>query len=169
LQHVSNALVSNNEITGVSQEDPGVVQILNKDLSLSKNVIIRNNRINVASGLTAIHVRDAFGGITLQENQISGSGGGTGILFQNIVIANTTRAGFFVTDNVIRDFSVGVAFFDRGDNYSNVEVRLNMIDDQTPVTGIIGILFDGTGSYEAFSLVTSNTFGPGVTKAIVVR
>jgi polygalacturonase len=169
LQHVSGVLVSDNEITGVSQEDPGVVQVLNKDLLLSRNVVIRNNRINVASGLTAIHVRDASGGITLQENQITGSGGGTGILFQSMASANVIRSGFFVTDNDIRDFSVGVAFFDRGDNYSNVEVRLNTIDDQTPVTGIIGLLFDGTGPYSAFARVDSNIFGPGVTRAIVVR
>jgi hypothetical protein len=169
LQHVSDALVSNNVITADVQEDIGVVQILNKDLSLSKDVVVRNNHISVAPGLTAIHVRDAAGGITLLENQIDGSGGGTGILFQSVVAANMTRTGFIVTDNVIQDFIYGVAFFDRGDNYSDVEVRLNTIDEQTTATGTIGLLFDGTGPYGAFSEVTSNTFGPGLTSAIVVR
>ena len=169
LQDVSNALVSDNDITGVAQEEFGVVQILNEDFALSSNVTLRSNRISVAPGLTAIYVRDALGGITVLENQLLGSGNGIGIMFQNLLTVGTTRAGFFVTSNVVQDFAIGVAVFDRGDNYSNVIVRNNAIDDQTGLTESVGILFDGTGPYGAFAQVMSNTFGSGIYTTLRVR
>ena len=168
LQHVSDAMVSNNVITADAQEDIGVVQILNKDLQLSKNVVIRNNRISVTTGLTAIFVRDASGGITILENELTGSGG-HGVLVQNLLTTGATRAGYFLTNNEFLDFAIGIAFFDRGDNYSNVQIQTNMIDDRTPRTGVVGIVFDGTGPYELFAQVVSNTFGAGVTTPISVR
>jgi hypothetical protein len=146
-----------------------VVQVLNKDSALPRNVVLRDNQISVAAGLTAIHVRDASGGITVLENQLGGSGGGFGILFQNLLTTGTTRSGFFVTGNSVQDFITGVAFYKRGDAYSGVEVKSNTIDHQSPATGTTGILFDGTGAYASFAQVASNTFGPGVTTPVRVR
>lgn len=169
MQDVSNATVSGNVIRGIKQNEAGVVQLLNEDLQLSQNVVLKNNKIDVAPGLTAIYIREAAGGITIAENELSGWGGGYGILFANLIETGTVRSGFRAIGNVVNNFATGIGFRVRSEPFSNVEVKSNTIDDESPATGTTGILFDGTGPYARFADVGANIFGPGITKPIRVR
>jgi hypothetical protein len=169
LQDVSNSTVSNNVITGLKQNESGVVQILNEDYELSSNILLNDNKIDVGPGLTAIYVRDASGNITLSNNKLSGWGGGYGIQFANLITTGTPRSGFYAVGNIVNNFANGIGFLVRGEPFSDVRVRSNVIDDASPATGTTGILFDGTGPYESFAEVDLNTFGSGVATPIRVR
>jgi hypothetical protein len=168
LQDVSHATISDNTISGIKQNESGVVQILNEDDQLSSDIILQNNRIDVGSGLTAIYVRDAAGGITIAGNDLSGWGGGYGILFANLITTGITRSGFRATGNLVNHFATGIGFVVRGEPFASVEIKSNMIDDESPAIAT-GILFDGTGSWSQFAQVASNTFGPGIATPIKLR
>jgi hypothetical protein len=169
MEDVSETTVSDNDLDAKAQEGIGTLQILNDDEDLPSRIILRDNRIDVAAGLSGIYLRDPWKDITISGNEVQGSGGGTGIIFESILVNETRRAGISVVDNSVDSFKNGIAFISRGDPYFDVEIRSNSIGhDQGFTYETIGILFMGTGPYQAFAHLLSNIIGSEIRTPIRV-
>ena len=169
MEDVSEATVIDNDINGKAQEGIGTVQIINDDGDFPSGIILQDNRIAVEAGLSGIYVRDPWKDITISGNDIQGAGGGVGISFDNILVNGTRRTGIVLVDNNVENFKTGIALISRGDPYSSVEIRSNSIGyDQADSDNTVGLLFVGTGPYEAFAQLLFNSIGSGIQTRIRV-
>jgi hypothetical protein len=170
IHDVSEGVVTGNDISALVEGGTGAVQVVNYDNSLPSSITLERNTIQVSSGLSGIHVRDALGDIEILENTITGDDGNFGITFNTILVRGIPRTGLRIVGNEIRNFSVGISFVTRGDAYRDVEIRDNVLDhDQSPFSETIGILFSKTGPYQAFANILSNLYGAGIRTQIEVR
>ena len=171
-RNITNLRVIDNDITGAGGEE-GLVTVISYNGAYPSRVTIDGNRISATGGQTGIYFRDALLGVNVLRNQISGSGKATGISVSNIADLNRLRNSFALNDNTIRDFVIGVRFNTSNDAFKNVKVWRNSIDNGLvqafAPTGTIGLLFEGTGPYEAFASIAPNTYGPGIARTVVVR
>jgi hypothetical protein len=79
------------------------------------------------------------------------------------------RPSISIVGNDVENFRSGIVLVTRGDEYEQVSIASNTINDEGPSEDTIGILFDRTGPYELFAEVESNVFGSGVETSILVR
>lgn len=169
LGDVRQVRVARNRIEGQAEQGPGVVQVVNHNDPFSAMVTIQDNQITVAESLTGIFVRDAVSDITISGNLIQGTRGRSGIHFSNNAVTDMPRPSISITDNQVENFRSGIVLVTRGDEYEQVSITSNEIDDEDESGNTVGILFDSTGPYELFAEVVSNVFGRGVETRILVR
>jgi len=167
--NVTNAVIANNEFVGGGSVDIPVVEIEALNGSYPSHIMIQGNRIDASGGSTGIRVGDALGNISILDNEINGGGSQNGIHVENILAKSSPRRGFSILDNVLRNFKNGVQLSTRNDAFADVLIQRNDIDhNQSAPTETVGIVFNQTGSYQAFASVTPNTYGPGIKKPIAV-
>jgi parallel beta-helix repeat protein len=165
---MASVLISNNQVNSPGQSEGAAIQVVGLNGHYPSSIFIRDNTVSSERG--GIHVRDALHGVTVQNNTVLGSGAGSGVMVTNIIILGLVHSNISIFDNVISNFTVGVSLNTQGDDFTNVEITQNDIDhDQSPPTTTIGLLFDKTGPYETFAVVSPNLFGPGIRTRISIR
>lgn len=163
LQDITGGVVANNSITGTDSRATAVFQLVNDGRGLSRDVQIRDNRVDARVGRTGIHVKDALAQITVTGNEVIGPGSARGIVVETLVTGIGLRNGFTVTNNDIRNFRHSIAFVARGDRFSNVRIDSNRMNhDQQPTTETIGIVLDRTGPVTTIAQLLANMFGEGI-------
>jgi hypothetical protein len=169
--NVTNAVVIGNEFVGAGGSELPVVEVEALNGGYPSHITLQGNRIDATGGRVGIRVTDALGSISILQNEIrGGEGSPNGIHIENILTKSSPRSTFYILGNVLANFKNSIQFSTRGDAFGNVIIQGNTIShNQQPRTETVGILFNETGSYEAFAIVVPNSYGAGITLPIFVR
>jgi hypothetical protein len=166
---MSNVQVFDNQITSISTaEDAAGIQVVGLNDHYPQLVVVRDNVI--VTKRAGIVIRDPSHGIAVQDNSITGVGGGSGVVVTMPVERGIVHTGISISRNLVRNFSISISLYTQSDLFSDVTITENNLDhNQTPSTATIGILFDKTGPYQSFAVVVPNVFGSGIKTPIAIR
>jgi hypothetical protein len=163
---VTNSRIVGNDIQASAGGDEGIVQIVALNGAHPEGVVVSGNTIQAPQGASGILVRDALGAIDVSDNRIMGSGGKNGIAILTVVETGRTRAQFKISSNHVENFRNGIQISRRSDPFSDLMITSNTIQGKETITGV---LFESTGEYETFAVVTGNIFGVEVNNPIQIQ